>query len=289
MSQNFINFNGDDIAEIASLDCKIGDTVSFDSKTLKITENTKLTNDPRNPDLISNIDLNNESLAAFSILENTKTLDADYAYRDLKELFCELDYFDKEDLTEPAKDVLEWILPDSGSEGWPVRTYDKLNEYGSLIHSSAMYKNLIDIDESAKEAPNASNNTQQDKDSMDIDTTPVFYGYEKAQPIVSPATAKILEIGTVEVTNENTKTILDRYYVSSGKTSEGQSNTSENSENNSQTSITPNQHQELQEMVQRLEDDPNNPLGKTYTTGYIKLEVIGSETLNKFKLLFSCI
>lgn len=277
------DFNGDDIAEVASLDCKIGDIVSFDSKTLKITENTKLTNDPRNPDLISNIDLNNESLAAFSILENTKTLDADYAYRDLKELFCELDYFDKEDLTEPAKDVLEWILPDTGSQGWPVRTYDKLNEYGSLIHSSAMYKNLIEIDESISKVEN---NTQQSENDTAESTTTIFEGYEKAQPVVSPATAKILEIGTVEVTNENTKTILDRYYVSSGKTSEGQSNTSENSENNSQTSITPNQHQELQEMVQSLEDDTNNPLGKTYTTGYIKLEVIGSETLNKFKLLF---
>ncbi len=140
------DFNGDGIADIASLEYSVGDTGSGDNgETLQITENTKLTRDPRNPDLISNIDLTTESLAAFSILENTHSADADYAYRDLKELFCELDYFDKEDLTEPATDILEWLLPDSGSYGWPRRLYDKQNEYGSMIHSKKMYESLSSI------------------------------------------------------------------------------------------------------------------------------------------------
>ena len=140
------DFDDDGIAEVASLDYKIGDTGTGDDGTkLKITEATKLTNDPRNPELISNIDLTTESLAAFSILENTKTLDADYAYRDLKELFCELDYFDKEDLTEPPTEVMEWVLPNSGSYGYPKRMYDKTDEYGTLIHSKEMYENLNDL------------------------------------------------------------------------------------------------------------------------------------------------
>ncbi|MBP3596626.1 MAG: C39 family peptidase [Clostridia bacterium] len=525
------DFNGDGVADIASLDCIPGEKVKIDDKNLEVevTENTKLTNDPRNPNLISNIDLNNESLAAFSILENTKTLDADYAYRDLKELFCELDYFDKEDLTEPAKDVFEWILPDTGSAGWPNRVYDKENEYGTMIHSKSMYDMLNDIlveganlstkledngilasseiesnnqlskDNSTKDdnkntlyamnnissrksttvyiepedemvsggdgyevivkangieyksfkqnkgtyssIPCASStisgdgcgitslaiilsaygidtnpgdvcekaggsnywrsfgelqNTAKDgygiefSDPIDVNkdanpgeilrdafaegkpalilvgdgeynnvkytigahymvaigvdkdghliiidcfeseregyrkgyidtdcsielffekymydngyikgfiipktaptgvylnTAKTFEGYEKYQPIVSPATAKILEIGTVEVQNEDTKKILKRFYA----TDEINENESENEEEaNELHDLIPvpnDQYDNLKEYIQGIEDDDTNSFGKKYTTGYIKLEVIGEETMNKFNEL----
>ena len=530
------DFNGDGVADIASLDCKLGEKVEVDDKNLEVTENTKLTNDPRNPNLISNIDLNNESLAAFSILENTKTLDADYAYRDLKELFCELDYFDKEDLTEPAKDVFEWILPDTGSAGWPNRIYDKENEYGTMIHSKLMYDTMNDVmleglkisnqlnDNGILENPSIDANAQSAKSNIDrddtlyamnkissrnstnvyiepedelasidyktttgypvivkangieyksfkqnqgsysgnpcagnqtisdagcgitslaiilsaygIDTNPgevcekaggseyhcefgklqntakegygiefssiyqvykdnaqeqamalraafaegkpalilvgngsyngvrfttsahymvaigvdkdehliiidcfeinrtgysagyidtgcsietffekymwdgrpsgydrgfiipktaptgvylntakTFEGYEKYQPIVSPATAKILEIGTVEVQNEDTKKILKRFYA----TDEINENESENEEDaNELHDLIPvpnDQYDNLKEYIQGIEDDDTNSFGKKYTTGYIKLEVIGEETMNKFNEL----
>ena len=158
ISENFKNnfkfardFDGDGKADLVSknLENKLNVGEYYEDEdngiSLLITEGTVFDYDPRNPDLINKIDLTTESLAAFSILENTHTADADYAYRDLKELMCELDYFDKEDLTEPAKDVLEWPLPASGSAGWPIRKYDKLDEYGSLIHSKEMYDNLDSI------------------------------------------------------------------------------------------------------------------------------------------------
>lgn len=141
------DFDNDGIADIASPNINsetYNDSVTGKSLNIDVDKTTK-TYDPRDPSLIDNIDLTLESLAAFSILENTPSADAEYAYRDLKELLVELDYFDKEDLVEPAKDVLEWLLPNSGSAGYPYRTFDKTNDYGTLIHSKDMYDELNEI------------------------------------------------------------------------------------------------------------------------------------------------
>lgn len=103
--------------------------------------------------LVGKIALSKDSLGAFSMLENMNSLDSDYIYRDFKELIVELDYFDKEDLTAPNPEVFEWILPDSGSAGWPLRKYDKNeNYYGTLLHSKDDYdiKNDKVIQEAAK-------------------------------------------------------------------------------------------------------------------------------------------
>jgi hypothetical protein len=50
------------------------------------------------------------------MLENTHTLDADYIYRDFKELIVELDYFDKEDLSDKTNEVMQWPLPEASSK-----------------------------------------------------------------------------------------------------------------------------------------------------------------------------
>lgn len=92
-------------------------------------------------DLVGKVNLSKDSLTAFSILENTHTLDAEYVYRDFKELIVELDYFDKEDLTTTGRNVMEWVLPQVGSAGWPIRRWDKLeDQYGTLIRSKEAYK-----------------------------------------------------------------------------------------------------------------------------------------------------
>ncbi len=130
----------------------------------------------------------------------------------------------------------------------------------------------------------------------------IFEGYEKYQPIVSPATAKILEIGTVKVTNENTSEILDRFYVAE-KTEEQLKEESGNNNNNTEEkdsdkdkkskkedtpkdnkklTVTQEQYDNIKAEAQSQEDDEENPFGKTYTTGYIKLEVIGSNSMEKF-------
>ena len=80
--------------------------------------------------------LNQDSLNAFSMLENTHTLDADYIYRDFKELIVELGYFTKEEITDETPRLLEWLVPSIKSKGYPEREVDKReNEFGTMIHS----------------------------------------------------------------------------------------------------------------------------------------------------------
>lgn len=108
-------------------------------------DTSHFTEDPRDPGLIGNITINKDTLSAFSILENTNTLDADYAYRDFKELIVELNYFDKEELSEKKDEVFEWIFPDLPSGNWPNRYFDKSEEfYGTLVHSKEMYDLLME-------------------------------------------------------------------------------------------------------------------------------------------------
>ena len=84
--------------------------------------------------------LNQDSLNTFSMLENTETLDADYIYRDFKELVVELGYFEKEEVTDETPRLLAWIIPEIGSYGFPKRELDKVdNEFGTMAHSRLDY------------------------------------------------------------------------------------------------------------------------------------------------------
>ena len=87
-------------------------------------------------DVSGQVNLNQDSLNAFSMLENEHTLDADYIYRDFKELIVELGYFTKEELTDETPRLLQFIVPEIGSYGYPERSIDKReNEYGTMVHS----------------------------------------------------------------------------------------------------------------------------------------------------------
>ena len=87
-------------------------------------------------DVSGKVMFNQDSLNAFSMLENTHTVDADYIYRDFKELAVELGYFGKTELKEETPRLLAWPVPDTGSYMYPYRTIDKReNEFGSMIHS----------------------------------------------------------------------------------------------------------------------------------------------------------
>ena len=66
-------------------------------------------------DYSGQVSLNQDSLNAFSMLENEHTLDADYIYRDFKELIVELGYFKKEELTDETPRIMQWLIPDIGS------------------------------------------------------------------------------------------------------------------------------------------------------------------------------
>ena len=88
-------------------------------------------------DISGPVNLTHDALAAFSILTNMHTLDAEFIYHDFKELVVELNYFDKEDLVEGEDDVMMFPLASSSAAGWPETRYDK-NEafYGTLIQSA---------------------------------------------------------------------------------------------------------------------------------------------------------
>ena len=91
-------------------------------------------------DVSGKISLGQDSMNTFSILENMNTLDADYVYRDFKELMAELDYYEKEELTDETPKLLAWIIPKIGSYGYPINELDKKeNEFGTLLHSKQDY------------------------------------------------------------------------------------------------------------------------------------------------------
>lgn len=103
-----------------------------------------------------NISLSRDSLAAFTILENTHTLDADYIYKDLKELLIELKYFKQEELIDDDIKVLKWPIPDynkeSGYELWPDNEIDKtVYEYGTYITSKSKYDSEKKAEEASEE------------------------------------------------------------------------------------------------------------------------------------------
>ena len=112
-----------------------------DLSTKMVTVNTDSgSNTYKASDVTGKVNLNQDSLNAFSMLENTQTLDADYIYRDFKELIVELGYFEKEEVTDETPRLLAWIIPEIGSYGFPKRELDKIeNEFGTLAHSKLDY------------------------------------------------------------------------------------------------------------------------------------------------------
>ena len=107
------------------------------------------------------VTLEQDALNAFSILENTHTLDADYIYRDFKELVVELGYYTKEEMTEGVPRLLSFPIPEIGTAGYPDRTIDKIdNEFGTMVHSkydieaNKKYTIAEVVNEQLKEMPN---------------------------------------------------------------------------------------------------------------------------------------
>lgn len=171
--------------------------------------------DPRNPDLIGNITINKDTLNAFSILENTNTLDSDYQYRDFKELIVELNYFDKEDLSDKVEEVFTWIMPEH-QEKWPLRLIDKSEEYyGTLIHSDkalVKIKQDLGIETADPADPAAPVETEEDDDEA-IGEIKNATGYTQDIDIVSPVTGEVISYGTYK--RENTDLIKE--YEEQGK------------------------------------------------------------------------
>ena len=165
-SRFFGNLNGDKGGDSKyNPDLSKGDPETL-AANLEVTADVAVgsdstTNTYKIKDYSAQLDLTKESLAAFSMLENTHTQDADYIYRDFKELIVELGYFDKEEFAENVPEVFEWFIPEIGSYGYPIRYADKKeNLYGTMAHSYDDYKALLSLSVMST-IPNEAPNTEE--------------------------------------------------------------------------------------------------------------------------------
>ena len=110
-------------------------------KKIKYTNEDGKSQDVTVKDVSGTVQITQDSINSFSMLENTHTLDADFIYRDFKELIVELGFFTKEELTEAIPRIMQFPVAEIGTYGYPIRTLDKREqEKGTLIHSEKDYK-----------------------------------------------------------------------------------------------------------------------------------------------------
>ena len=150
----------------------------------EINKDRKRSEDQKDPSLKSLIDTETDLMAGFEILEGAHSLDAQYILRDLKELYVELGYFDKEDLRDPVRRVLRWPLPDYNTPAqWPAADIHKDAEgYGILIPSKSTLNQVYD--------------EKTIKENEEVIGT----GFNKGEKVASLVTGKIEEIGKKDVT-----------------------------------------------------------------------------------------
>ena len=86
----------------------------------------------------------NDAYAAFSILENIHSLEAETVYRQFKELLISLEYFSREDFLKPLNQVLLWPVErvgssteeyDENAENVTQGIYRNENEYGLFLEN----------------------------------------------------------------------------------------------------------------------------------------------------------
>lgn len=133
-------------------------------------------------DVIREISMTKNSLAAFTILENMKTADADMVLRDLKELMIELKYYTRKDFNILETLVLDWIVPEYRSGNWPVRKTDKQDyEYGTKISFK-------------KELPEEELTAEQRRE---------YEGFEEGMKVITPGVGNITGSGKDEKTGKD--------------------------------------------------------------------------------------
>ena len=127
----------------------ISENISYTPAQLGLDTHTFKDESYKVNDYSGQVVLNQDSLNAFTMLENTHTLDADYIYRDFKELVVELGYFTREELTDEVPRVLHWPVPEIASTNYPYRALEKReNEYGTMMHSKGdvLAKQYMELD-----------------------------------------------------------------------------------------------------------------------------------------------
>ena len=179
----------------------------------------------RGTNCFKEVDVRSNALAAFSILENNTSEDAEYVLRDLKNLFVDLGYFTKEELKTSDTHVFQWPLSGYLNPYWPQKRFEKQQrDYGTLIRSKVSTDNIRNghnpdgsertenqeqsfiyeanlnpdatvtaPDTSVPEDDEETEGEEQDEITNPTDT--LEDGFEAGLNVVSPVTGEIIEEG----------------------------------------------------------------------------------------------
>ena len=184
----------------------------------------------RGTNCFKEVDVRSNALAAFSILENNTSEDAEYILRDLKNLFVDLGYFTKEELKTSDTHVFQWPMMSYINPYWPQKRFEKQQrDYGTLIRSKVSTDNIrngynadgterTEEEEQSglyspnfntnttvqppKEDPDDDNtdngdntNTDDEQDEITNPTATLEDGFEPGLNVASPVTGEIIEEG----------------------------------------------------------------------------------------------
>lgn len=74
------------------------------------------------------------AITGLQLLKNMDTEDADYIYRDLKEMLIELAYYTEAEFDYLDTDKLEWFIPDYQPEVWPQNSDNEILDFAAILY-----------------------------------------------------------------------------------------------------------------------------------------------------------
>ena len=170
-----------DVWEAAGITCK-RTHLTFDT----VAENESEINDATNAQIMAQTGL--------SILKNTNTQDAEYIYRDLKEMLIELGYYTEAEFDVLDSNVLMWLIPDYIPTTWPQNSGNDVYEPYALLY--------------AKSEEQSDDQTEEERQRlMDLGIeTDKSLGFESDLSIIAPGDCRIISKGAdgveIEFTGE---------------------------------------------------------------------------------------
>ena len=86
-----------------------------------------------------------------AILKNCESQDAEYIYRDLKEMLIELGYYTEAEFEYLDTDVLNWFIPDYMPDTWPQNSAEDFGGFAAVLYPAEASSSEDDADEDSAE------------------------------------------------------------------------------------------------------------------------------------------
>lgn len=74
------------------------------------------------------------SITGLTILKNSKTEDAEYIYRDLKEMLIELGYYTEAEFEYLDTNILKWLIPEYPTSTWPQNSDGDELDFAAILY-----------------------------------------------------------------------------------------------------------------------------------------------------------